>query len=147
MTFWFYYLLFSQSILAFVLLVMFSLFTKKYMIALVASSLITIMTIFNWNILENIKSKPLTFLPERFIIIHYIEKNPNIFLWVYDDDRPYPITIQIPWTSEDSKKLAEGKEEMGGSGLEASVMRDGTKGGLLETYKFNWDTAPGNKGN
>jgi hypothetical protein len=140
MTYWFYYLVFVQGSIALLLCVMLSMFARRHMtdiIAFFVSTLVVVFMIWNWNILEEIKGYPLTEVPDKFIIISFIEQKPEIYIWANVENHKHPVTIVIPWTQEDAKKLAENRDKIEGEGLEGRPRRDGLKDGLLEFYEFN----------
>ena len=138
--FWFYYLLLYSTIISFVLTGFFAYYSKRFVTATIITTLLAIGAVINYHLLDEIKSMPLDNYSDKFTIVSYIEDKPEIFLWILEETRDYPVTVVIPWTEEDAEKLAENKDEIEQNGLEGSIIGDDDifRKGILQIFKFDY---------
>ena len=138
MTFlWFYFILFSMAAVIFAFVIHLSFITKRHFSAVIIATLTGVLLLINWNNLNQIRSEPLTFLDESFIILKHLETKDYIFLWVVREDYDYPLTVVIPWDDETAEKLKEAEDEMEQMGIEAEMEGTDFNPGRLELYSFD----------
>lgn len=94
---------------------------------------------------QSILGQPTTrVLPEEFNVISYIadEGNKKIYLWIRENDKPFPMNYVIPYERPLHKKLHKKSEEVGKSkgakGLKGKrkIMPDNKFGIDIQVYKF-----------
>jgi len=142
MMFIFYYILFFTTASSLVLTAFFAYYSRRFFATLVITTLIAIGATVNFYVLNEIKGMPVEQYSDKFIIISYMEDQPDIFLWILTENRDHPVTIVIPWTEEDAKKLAENKAQIEGQGMEGSLEPSTMNyGGTLELYEFDYTSA------
>ena len=139
MTFlWFYFILFSLAAIIFALAIYLSTTTKSYYLSIVVITLSVFLLFLNWNNLNQIRSEPLTYLSDTFIILKHLETKDYIYLWVVNEEYDYPITVVIPWDDETAEALREAEEEIEQlGGIEAELDGNNFNPGQLELYGFD----------
>lgn len=138
MTFiWFYFILFSLAAIIFALNVFISMKNKYHLFAILVISLTALLVFLNWNNLNKIRSEPLTYLSDSFIILKHLETKDYIYLWVVSEDYDYPLTVVIPWDDETAEALREAEEEIEQMGIEAELDGNDFNPGQLELYSFD----------
>lgn len=139
MMFIFYYILFFTTVSSLVLTAFFAYYSRRYVSTLVITTLIAIGAFMNYQVLNEIKGMPKKEYSDKFTVISYMEDKPDIFLWILSENRDYPVTVVIPWTEEDAKKLAENKAQIEGQGMEGALKPSNQNyGGVLEIYDFDY---------
>jgi hypothetical protein len=142
MMFIFYYILFFTTASSLVLTAFFAYYSRRFFATVVITTLIAIGATVNFHVLNEIKGMPVEKYSDRFTIISYMEDRPDIFLWILSEHRDHPVTIVIPWTEEDAKKLAENKAQIEGQGMEGALNPSTMNyGGILEIFDFDYTAA------
>jgi glucan phosphoethanolaminetransferase (alkaline phosphatase superfamily) len=59
--------------------------------------------------INDIKSKPITVIPAKFVMLSYIEAKPIIYIWSSIEKNSHPVTIVVPWTENNVKQLQNAK--------------------------------------
>lgn len=132
MMFWFYTILFSMSVLSILITVYYAIKISDSKFAVFAITLIGILSIAQWSVIDYIKSQPLNIYVDNFVVMAFEESNPNIYIWGYMEGRSYPVTLMIPWSQNTIKELTGNNEEIG----EGRIGLRWTHEGGPEIYDF-----------
>lgn len=132
MMFWFYIILFSISVISILITVYYSIKISDAKFAVFAITLIGILSIAQWNVIDYIKSQPLEIYVDDFVVMAYEEARPHIYIWGYMEGRQYPVTLMIPWTQETMQELSGSDEEIS----EGRIAIRWTHEGGPEIYDF-----------
>lgn len=79
-----------------------------------------------------------------FLRYHLSDDKEWIYLWIVENNKDYPITISIPYTTEEHEKAAEAQEqEEGGGTMEGEMVTvtnsNGQEAKGFEYYQFQYE--------
>jgi len=124
-----YYLilgLFSLSI--FVLLFLLYLFKNRKLLILNISIPVIFFIIFSFYFtFESIKSQPLQPFEAEITYLDHYEMNDKIYVWILVKKADYPVTVVVPNTKDNKKKLNESKENRKKGARVTGKMKDKNK--------------------
>lgn len=96
---------------------------RKYLFILIPLFLVIVFKLI--YLVDTIKSQPKQSLPQDYFYLHSIEiPQKIIYLWVVEKGKETPITVVIPWTQNNSKKLQEAKKSVAEGKMIAGKKKD-----------------------
>jgi hypothetical protein len=96
---------------------------RKYLFILIPLFLVIVFKLI--YLVDTIKSQPKQSLPQDYFYLHSIEiPQKIIYLWVVEKGKETPITVVIPWTQNNSKKLQDAKKSVAEGKMIAGKKKD-----------------------
>jgi hypothetical protein len=96
---------------------------RKYLFILIPLFLVIVFKLI--YLVDTIKSQPKQSLPQDYFYLNSIEiPQKIIYLWVVEKGKETPITVVIPWTQNNSKKLQDAKKSVAEGKMIAGKKKD-----------------------